>query len=197
MADAALKLMTPEEFLLWDLDQEVRHELVDGVPIEMMTGASGMHDEVVTNVIYLLKHQLRGTSCRVGTADTAVRTKIRAIRRADVIVTCDPPRIDRYEAIEPRLVVEVLSPSNVGLAWDRKLREYRRHKSLQYIVLLDSRFVAATLYARIDSGWDELDFDEPEAVIDLPAIGCRLKMADVYNGTELKPGPVIEQEWKP
>ena len=125
MASAALKLMTPEEFLLWDLTQEDKHEFVDGCPIKMMTGASGVHDVVVVNLIVLLATQLKGSPCRPTTDDIALRTKIRSFRRPDVTVTCDPPKGDVYEALEPRMVVEVLSPSNVGINWDRKMREYR------------------------------------------------------------------------
>ena len=48
---AALKLMEPDEFLIWQLRQDARYELVEGVPLEMMTGASSMHDLIVTNII--------------------------------------------------------------------------------------------------------------------------------------------------
>ncbi len=130
MAAAAHKSMEADEFLAWQLRQEGRYELVDGIPLEMMTGASGMHDRLVTNIIISLGNQLRGGPCRPTTADIAVRTRIRSLRRPDVTVTCDPPRGDVYEAQEPRMIVEVLSPSNTGLGWDRKMREYRRHRQL-------------------------------------------------------------------
>ena len=75
------------------------------------------------------------------------------------MVTCDPPRRDAYEALEPCLVVEVLSPSNTGVKWDRKLNEYRRHEALDDILLVDSEVVAVKLYARTASGWDDVDAD--------------------------------------
>jgi Uma2 family endonuclease len=63
MASAAVKLMTADQFLLWSQDQEVRCELIDGILIEMMTGASDVHDLIVTAVIALLRQQRRGTPC--------------------------------------------------------------------------------------------------------------------------------------
>lgn len=188
MAGAALKLMEPDEFLLWCTRQEARYELVDGEPVEMMAGASGLHDLIVTNLIALFKAELRGTPCRPTTADIAVRTRIRSFRRPDVTVTCDPPRGDVYEAQEPRMVIEVLSQSNAGVSWERKLREYRRLEALDYILLVDSQFVAATLYARTSDGWDDLDADRLEDAIELPRIGCRLTMAEIYEGTGLTQG---------
>ena len=194
MAGAALRLMEADEFLVWSLGQEARYELVDGVPVEMktdgaplemMAGASSVHDTIVPNIIASLHGQLRGTSCRATTADTALRTRIRGFRRPDVTVTCDPPRPDVYEALQPRLAVEVLSPSNKGVAWDRKMREYRRHEALQYILLVDSEVVGVTLYARTSDGWADSDFEKLADVVDLPEIGCRLSLSDIYEATGL------------
>ena len=185
MPDTARKLMTVDEFLIWQLDHDARYELVDGVPVEMMSGASGAHDTIVTNIISALRPQLRGTPCRVASADTAIRTKIRASRRSDVLVTCDPATTDRYEALEPRLVVEVLSPSNAGVRWERKMAEYRRHPKLQYILVVDSLSVAATLYTRSGGDWETTDSDRLTDVFELTAIGCRLSMQDTYEETGL------------
>lgn len=185
MAQAALKRMEVDEFLLWAAHQDARYELVDGIPLEMMAGASGLHDRIVTNIIIALGTQLRGGPCRPTTADIALRTRIRSVRRPDVTVTCDPPEGDVYEAREPRMVVEVLSPSNKGVAWERKLRELRRHEALQYILLVDSEIVAVTLYERSATGWDDVDADRFADTIELPRIGCRLSLTEIYEGTGL------------
>lgn len=192
MATTALKLMDADEFLVWCLDKETRYELVDGVPVEMMAGASSVHDTIVINIITMLRNQLRGSGCRPATADTALRTRIRAVRRPDVTVTCDPPRSSVYEALQPRMVVEVLSPSNKGLSWDRKMREYRRHEALQYILLIDSEVVDVTLYERSSDGWNDIDFEKMDDVIDLNRIGCRLSLAEIYDETGLSAGGAPE-----
>ena len=190
MGTAAKKLMSAEEFLAWQLTQEDRYELVDGVPVlmrslEMMTGASGVHDRIVTNVIALLHGQLRGSRCRPTTADISLRTRIRSFRRPDVTVTCDPPQGDIYEALEPRMVVEVLSPSNSGVAWERKLSEYQRHDRLDYILLVDAQIVAATVLARGRNGWDTTDADSLDDVLKFPKLKCKLALAELYEGTGL------------
>lgn len=187
MAGAAVKLMTADEFLIWSQDQEARYELVDGIPIEMMTGASDVHDRIVVRLLGLMDQQLRGTRCRPTTADIALRTKQRGVRRPDVTVNCAPIKGDVYEALEPRMVVEVLSKSNVGVAWERKLLEYQR-LSLDYILLIDSRCVAATLLTRGEAGWDQSDYDRLADTIELQKLQCTLPMAEIYEGTELKEG---------
>lgn len=188
MADAAVKRMTVEEFFRWQQCQEERYELVDGVPVPMrdpttmMTGASALHDRITSNVLIALGNQLRGSPCWPATADLALRTRIRSLRRADVMVTCDPPRPDVYEAQDPRMVVEVLSPSNQGLGWQRKIEEYRQHGKLVYLLLIESAREQATLIAKRGESWEPVDLDGRDGAFDLPVIGCRLAMADIYEG---------------
>lgn len=93
-----------------------------------------------------------------------------------------PPRADALEAAEPRLVVEVLSKYNTGLAWQRKLEEYRRREGLKYILLIESREPKATLLTRTATEWEPFDADEMADVFDLSEIGCRLPMRDIYEG---------------
>lgn len=197
MADAAQKLMTVEEFFVWCEDQEGRWELDDGVPvrldeehaetidgvaIKMMTGANTMHDRVVVNVIIALGLQLRGTRCTPTTADVGLRTKRRSLRRPDVMVMCDAPRNDVYEAADAKLAAEVLSPSNKGIRWQRKLEEYRLRDGLGYILLIADDEAKATLLSRAGEVWTPSDFDGRDGIIDLAEIGCKLAMAEIYEG---------------
>jgi len=184
MAETASPLMTPEEFFQWQIGQEDLYEPVDDVAVKilkMMTGASHQHDAVVVNVIVSLANQLRGGPCRPTTDDIALRTKIRNVRRPDVTVDCAPLRRDAYEAREPKLAVEVLSPSTTNIDRFRKLEEHKRHPSLAYILLIDTRAPQATLYRR-GGEWDVEDYEGLEAAIDLPEIGATLALREVYEG---------------
>ena len=182
MANAAKQAMTVEEFFQWQLAKEDRYELVDGFPVKMMTGASNFHDRIATNIIAALGNQLKGGPCWVASPDSATRTRIRGIRRPDVTVTGAPPRPDAYEAGDPRLVVEVLSPSNAGIAWQRKLDEYWRLQGLAYVLLIDSLSVRANFYTRRATEWELTEVDAIDAVLDMPGIGCKLAMRDAYEG---------------
>jgi Uma2 family endonuclease len=188
MSIAAVTVMDADEFLLWCLDQEGRFELVDGV-VEMMAGANRLHDRIVVNIIIALGNQLGSGPCHPTTADTGLRTRIRSVRRPDVMVTCDPPKPGLYEALDPRLAVEVLSKSNTGMAWERKLKEYRRHEKLQYILLVDSEVAIVTILERTKTGWDLSDRESLLDVVDLPKIKCRLSLAEIYANTGINDLP--------
>lgn len=191
MADAAQRLMTPDEFFRWQRDQDDLYELVEGVPVKMlkmMTGASRQHDIVVVNVVSLLRAQLRGTRCRPTTDDIALRTKIRTLRRPDVTVECGELVRDSYEALEPKLVVEVLSPSTTNIDRFRKLEEYKEHPTLVYVLLIETRSATATLYTRKgERDWTTADFAGLDATIALPEIGAGLGLADIYEDLPFDP----------
>jgi Uma2 family endonuclease len=190
MVDTATRLMTVDEFLGWQQGEGALYELVEGVPViyrgpEMMSGGSSLHDRIITNIIIALGNQLGDGPCRPATADLGLRTKIKSLRRADVLVTCDPPRADTYESIDPRMVVEVLSPSNTGVAWERKLNEYRRHGKLDYILLVDALVMDVKLYTRTQTGWDDSDFALAGDSVTLPKLACTLTLAAIYRGAGL------------
>ena len=183
MADAAFRKMTVDEFFAWQQGQDELFELVDGVPVprfRMMTGASVQHDRVTVNVIISLGLQLRGSPCRPTTDDIGLRTSITGLRRPDVTVDCAELVRDTYEARAPKLVVEVASPSTTAVDRNRKLEEYKRHPTLAYILLVETLRPQALLYRRVGETWETEAFEGLDAMVDLPAIGARLALADTY-----------------
>ena len=188
MAETATGLMTPEEFFVWERGRDGLYELVDGVPVphvKMMTGASVRHDRVVVNIIIALGNKLRGARCQPTTDDIALRTKIGTIRRPDVTVDCGPLAPDSHESGEPKLVVEVLSPSTTDIDRFRKLEEYKLHPTLAYILLVETRAAKAILYRRGAQGWESEPYEGLEATIALSEIGTDLAMAEIYQGLPL------------
>lgn len=180
--------MSVEEFLEWNLSQDQRYELVDGVPVPLraMAGAKSQHDIIVVNLIAILREQLRGGPCMPRSADTAVRTKIKSVRRPDVTIECAPPERNSLEARKPVAVFEVLSPTTRQLDRSVKLQEYRRHPSLRTIVHVDPEAMDVVVYSRSQSGdWDDARFDRPDDTIRLsdPVVGITL--AEVYADVPL------------
>lgn len=184
MADPAFRRMTVDEFFAWQIGQDGLYELVDGVPVphvKMMTGASAQLDRVTVNIIATLHQRLRGTGCRPTTDDIALRTSIATIRRPDITVECGELVRDTYESRSPRLVVEVLSPSTSSIDRFRKLDEYRRHPTLGGILLVETRFPSVLLYRRRGEAWEPETYEAMTDGIDLPEIGVRLALAEIYE----------------
>jgi Uma2 family endonuclease len=180
--------MTQDEFFAWQERQDRLYELVDGLPVlplKMMTGASQAHDRVVVNVIAALHRQLRGGPCRPTTADLGIRIPGGNLRRPDVTVECG--QAGRHELVvrEPRVVIEVLSPSTMTFDRIRKLPEYQTIATVAHILLVDTEAPRIDLLSRDPAGgWVQAKHDGLDARVDLPAIQASLALADVFEGLD-------------
>jgi Uma2 family endonuclease len=195
MSEGAIRRMTADEFLEWDLTApDCRHELVDGVPVAM-TGASQRHDLVVVNTLTELRVKLRGGPCRVLTPDVAVKIPNGRVRRPDVGVHCTAFDDRALFAAQPRLVVEVLSPSTRAFDRDRKVEEYKSVPSLAHILLIDPDAPEIMLWSRDQAGtWTLAIVEGLEAVVELGALGVSLRLADLYDGPTFSSGPRLVQD---
>jgi Uma2 family endonuclease len=184
MPTAARKTMTASEFFPWAIQQEHRHELVDGEP-RLMAGADLRHDRMVLNAVVSLGTQLRGRKCRPFTADVAVRIPSGNIRYPDCGVDRGPFVGDSMAAIEPTLVLEVLSPSTRAFDRTRKIEEYKTVPTLRYILLIDPDGPRAIVHRRdAANAWSTAIETASDAILQLPEIGAQLPLADLYEGVE-------------
>lgn len=188
MGELNLRRMSADEFFAWQAKQDRLYELVDGVPVlplKMMTGASQAHDRVVVNIIRELANQLRHGPCRPTTSDLAVRIPAGNIRRPDVTVECGKGEARDMAVKEPRVVVEVLSPSTMNFDRFTKLPEYQTVETLTHVILVDTEAPRVDVITRRHDGqWTPRQHVGLEEVIELSNIGARLNLADVFEGIE-------------
>jgi Uma2 family endonuclease len=192
MADAQQRSMTVEEFLEWNLSQDERYELVDGhpVPLRAMAGTTDQHDSITVNLIAMLRDQLRNSGCRPKTADTAVRTKIKNVRRPDVTIECAVVERGSLEARNPVAVFEVLSPTTRKIDRTIKLEEYRRHPTLRTIVHIDPDAMDVVVFTRdSDGNWNDARFDKAHDVILVAETPAALRLSEIYEGVPIAPPP--------
>lgn len=194
MSEHAIQRMTATEFLEWGLYQELRYELVDGVPMAM-AGAKRRHDRIVTNAHGLLFNALRGKHCQSFTADTAVRIPSGNIRRPDAGVDCGNFIDDSTTADAPFLVIEVLSPTTRTFDMVRKLNEYQSVPSLCHIVMIDPDQPEAIHWSRAPGQpWASETIQGLDARITIPELPCDLDLATLYEGLRFQDRPRLVME---
>lgn len=184
--------MTVEEFFEWQQLQPMNYELVDGLPIptvKAMTGASDRHDAVTVNAVSALALRLRGKPCFPRTQDRSIRTW-RGSRRPDVFVECGKPEPRSMAAAEPRVVIEILSPSTARFDRFQKLDEYQRQPLIRVILLVDTDQPRVIVWPRGEDGWSATEASGLDAVIFLPEIDAELPLADLFDRLEF-PAPLI------
>ncbi len=136
------------DYLALEEVSNVRHEFLGG-EIYAIAGKSPIHAAICVNVGTSLNDQLRGTGCRVHASDLRVRVlETGLVTYPDVTVVCARAEIDpenKLTIVNPKVVVEVLSPSTAAYDRGEKLTHYQRIPSLREVVLVahDQRLLAA------------------------------------------------------
>jgi len=190
MADAALKPMTREEFLAWDELQPDRHEFVGG-QVYAMTGGSRDHFLIGGNIQAALRAAVKGTPCRVFGASPRVEAANDYIY-PDVVVTCEPMARNALFIRQPKLVVEVLSPSTAARDRAEKWFSYQTLVSLEYYLLVSQGEPRVEVYSRRGGSWDYRNYLGLASAIPLPALDTELSLAAMYEGC-LQDDPGTEQ----
>ena len=139
MGQAAYQpVMTGAEYLAWEAEQTGRHEFV-GSEVFAMAGAEDRHVTVAMNFAFALRQHLAGTPCRTYMSDMRLNVAtLGSYFYPDVMVTCSThDRASPLIKSEPKLIVEVLSPSTAAYDRGLKFSHYRNLPSLQEYVLVD------------------------------------------------------------
>lgn len=182
-ADPAYRKITADEFLAMDFGTDKKFELEDGV-IVMMTGGTEAHAWVQLNIGAWLRQRLRGTGCRPYNADMAVQISDTEIRYPDISIYCDQPRreelADRRTLSDPRVVIEVLSPSTTTLDQGTKLEEYKRIASIRTIAFVDPiNEMCRTIERQSDIGWLDQIFSGSRGIV-IPTLPLTIPHAEIF-----------------
>jgi Uma2 family endonuclease len=177
--------ITIAEYLKIEDETGLRHEWVNGT-VRAMAGAAPGHVTIVSNIVRRLGNQLEGKSCQPWSNDIRVRIPISGQRYfPDVVVACPPHEWDEeipHTLLNPRVVIEVLSPSTGDIDRGEKLRAYFRLPSLTDYVLVASQEMYVThLHRECDGDWRIHIADQSEDFLDLKAIECRISLPEIYE----------------
>lgn len=187
MPTTAERLYTVEEYLERERapETEIRSEYLQG-RIVAMSGASRRHGLISMNLSGLLHAQLRGRSCEALAADMRVQVaEAGFFTYPDLLVVCEEPELaDAHHdtLLNPTVLIEILSPSTEDYDRGRKFEYYRQLDSLrEYLLVAQDRLHVEHHVRQDDGSWRLTETDDPQAEIHLPAIGCTLRLEEVYE----------------
>lgn len=175
--------MSGEDYLRWEADQEDRYELVDGRPV-MMAGGTRAHQRIGQNLAFALRARL--SSPCFALQEQKVVTPEGNYRYPDVTVDCGAKQSPSdLAATEPRVVIEVESPSNTTIEEFERFNDFQSIPSMQQIVIVSQTKAKARIYTRDGAGWRAETLNGLDAALDLSALGCALPLSEIYEGVEL------------
>lgn len=162
----------------------MRHEYVGGV-LHALAGASRRHGRIVGNIRTALELAARGKGCEVYSESTMLRIGDEIVYYPDIMVVCDPEDDHPQYAVNPCLIVEVLSPTTASIDQREKAMTYRRVADLTtyLIVYQDERHIER--FWRDDRGaWQHAEL-HTKGLVPLPCPGIELTLDDLYLGIDL------------
>lgn len=174
-----------DDYLELEASSEVKHELLDG-NAWAMAGGSPRHAAMAMRVGRLLGQALDRQPCEVFSSDMRIRVKETGLATyPDVSVICDRVELDPedrrgHTAINPSLLVEVLSPSTEAYDRGEKLAHYKHIPALREVMLVAHDEHRIDLWRRTATGWTQLTFHAGQAVELESLHGIRLPVDDVY-----------------
>ena len=186
MAFAARSWFSFAEYVNLEEMAGVKHEFLDG-QVWAVSGGSPDHAGIASNVNAILVNHLRGRACRVYSADLRVRALATGLGTyADVTVICgnvelDPEDRKGHTALNPRVLVEVLSPSTETYDRGEKLAHYKQIPTLQEVLFVaHDRHEVEVVRREPDGSWSR-HVAVSGVSVRLASLECDLSVDEIYR----------------
>ncbi len=178
-----------EEYFLREERTDHRHEWFDGRMRHLPLG-DFEHANVcgsfrgAVNELLLSKWLVTGSNLRILVEATGLRTY------ADALLLC-PDTIYVREgessdtATNPKFLGEVCDQSTELYDRTSKWDAYQQIPSLEEFLLVSSRCVRVEQFLRVQGGWFLQIFDSLDDTLEMPSLGVKLKLGEIYDDVEL------------
>lgn len=183
MAEPARSLVyTFREYAALEEYSNVRHEFRDG-SILAMAGGTPEHAALAAAFSGLVLQGLIGTRCAVHSSDLRIRVRATGLATyPDAAVVCAPRELDpedRNTVLNPRLLLEVTSPSSEEYDRGEKRENYQLISTLEEYVVVSHRERRIQIWRRAN-GW-ALEVFGPGEALELTTVGIEIQVDRLYD----------------
>jgi Uma2 family endonuclease len=182
----ATKTMTAAEYLAFERASETKHEFINQTLLPM-AGASRKHNFITINIAAFIWHLLKNTIFEPYQSEMRLLNPLTgSYFYPDVMVSDGEGKLvdDGYmdTLTNPRLIIEVASPSTALFDKTDKFIACRSISTLREYVLVSTDRVMVEIYRRNgDDNWHSIIETDLNATIHLESINADLPMQEIYN----------------
>lgn len=173
-----------EDFIAWDNRQRLPYEFRAGV-IRRKDEICAGHAGIATNLVCLLRFRLKDRGCVAFQCGLKLKLPNGDVVCPDAMVVCRQIEPHVYWVDDPTLVAEILSPSTERDDRGEKWQGYRQLESLRHYLLIHQDRWRVVLFTRAGQAWEETVYAGPDAAIPLSAFDLSVRLADLYDETEI------------
>ena len=180
---------TIEEYLEMENAAVEKSEYYKG-EIYAMSGAKLTHNIIYKNVFGELYLKLKGRSCQPYGSDLRIHIPNNTLfTYPDITIICGKVETlndDKYNALNPTIIIEILSPSTKNYDRGDKFKLYRDIPSLKEYILINSTGIEVEAYRIIEKGhWELQEYTDIKEILLLPSINFSITLQEIYEGVEL------------
>lgn len=185
MGALATPRFTVKEYLELDRAAELKSEYHDGEMFPI-AAVSFHHAQLVAQTSAALYNCLRGRPCTVACSPIRVRVSPSQYVYPDILVICGKPQFtdEHVDTItNPKVIVEVLSPSTADYDSGGKFRLYRRLESFQEYLLVAQDEAKVEVYRKqSEASWNIEIVTGLDGIVKLDSVQVEFPLSDLYEG---------------
>lgn len=180
---------TYADYVALELASSTKHEFLDG-EIYAVAGGTEEHSALAAEVLRVLGNAIGDRPCRAHTSDLRIYVEAMGLATfPDAAVICGP--LEQHgpspsaTALNPSILVEVMSDSSEEYDTSTKLEAYRTIPSLREVVLVSHRERRITVHARAEDGAWTSRVAIAGGSVDVPSLGASLRVDGIYRASRI------------
>ena len=178
--------ISPGEYLAGERAALDKHEYYKG-EVFAMSGASLQHNVIFSNLFTDIGNKLKGKNCRPYGSDLRIHIpKNTLYTYPDISIICGEVHLTDHEfdtAINPTVIIELLSKSTRNYDKGEKFTLYRDIDSLNEYILVDTEKIYAEKHVRnADGSWQLTDYRSLEKSFTIDSVQLYILLKDIYEG---------------
>lgn len=191
MPAIAEKILTSQDYLVLERQKtfERKAEFFNN-EIYKMAGASGIHNLICTNLIFLLMFHLKNKDFKITQSDLRVHDPNGNYFYPDIVIT---KGVHEYVAdnqfdtlLNPHLIIEVLTESTKDFDRREKFQAYRSIPSLQeYLLIAQDEYSIEHFYKKENEWVISETLMDLNDILEFKNLPLSLKVSEIYEGIKL------------
>jgi Uma2 family endonuclease len=178
-----------EEYLGMEEHSDKKHEYYQG-EIFAMPGPKVEHNIIAVNMLSLLKQKLKGSNCRPFNSDQRIHIPQNTLfTYRDISIICgeiETRNNDKWNILNPSVIIEILSPSTKNYTRGEKFRIYRDIPHLKEYILVDSETILIEAFRINERGhWELEEIKGLQNDLLVKTVKVSIPFIDIYESTEL------------
>ena len=178
-----------EEYLETENASLEKHEYYRG-EVFAMSGAKVPHNTITSNLMIALGQKLKGKKCKPFGSDLRIHIPTNTLfTYPDISIVCGEVitlNNDEYNALNPTVIIEVLSPKTKNYDRGEKFKLYRDIDTLKEYILVDSQSLHIEVFRLNENNhWELEEYNETNSYLEIKAINESILIAEIYDGVKL------------